>query len=799
MRADERLRLPGLRAITLTATPMADTDTTDLHTITKADRAALGTRLTGTKVASLAEPASDSHADQVATLLDAVDEQLEAGVQTIACVVNSVRTAIDVEAGISKRQPDVARALLIGPQRPADRKRLLEEHRGRLFEREVGEMPFVCIATQTFEVGLDADVAGLVTQSASAVALVQRLGRLNRAGRDRGSAKIVRDTHSPLYEDDEPLAWEWLRSRELPDGTIDVSVAALLDDTTRPAPARSPTAADLTPEVVELLVQTAPRPDRMADPDVEVFLSGEERSADVSLCWRCDLRIDDDSQSGRTYRKALLRLAPPGREELVAVSIARAHMLLAALRAPRNQIAALSKVAIDEPDVDGGDQTDSPRDLLPAARDDGNAPQRLVLLRGRDQHEVALGGDTHAVDDLRLRDIRPGDVLVLPTSAGGYANGALAPGSRAAVEDVAADIRREDRDSPPLRAVRITEEALIASHLATHAPQGEPPSSELRRQAREEMRRLMSQARRIDAGHKSGLGEQRERLDAADQDPDLRRVTVDTDPFMSDLDDDADEILGLTSHGDDEDPDRHDHLLFADEQGIEAPAFVLVRPRARLQEVRSGDPPTLDEHARAVSNRARCYVKSSGLPTVVAASVVLAARAHDHGKADPRFQAFYRGGVPAYGQAALAKSVFGTADTQADRRARSAAGLPDGLRHEIGSVAALAGAITQGRVSDMPEEVDVELALHLVGTHHGLGRPIPRVPKFSARSAEPREFAAQAAGISATARGDAREGWDSGAWLRRFLITIERFGPWGTAYLEALLVLADRSVSGEGG
>jgi hypothetical protein len=55
-----------------------------------------------------------------------------------------------------------------------------------------------------------------------------------------------------------------------------------------------------------------------------------------------------------------------------------------------------------------------------------------------------------------------------------------------------------------------------------------------------------------------------------------------------------------------------------------------------------------------------------------------------------------------------------------------------------------------------------------------------------------------AAGIQARASGDAIEGWDDGAWLRRFFATIERYGPWGTAYLEALLILADRAVSREG-
>jgi CRISPR-associated endonuclease/helicase Cas3 len=230
------------------------------------------------------------------------------------------------------------------------------------------------------------------------------------------------------------------------------------------------------------------------------------------------------------------------------------------------------------------------------------------------------------------------------------------------------------------------------------------------------------------------------------------------------------------------------------------PAFVLLaRAAATFEELRPPDrsPPTLDEHATAVAERAAASIAGSGLPAGVANAIVLAARAHDHGKADPRFQCFFHGGVPAFLAAPIAKSVFGIADLQASRAARRAAGLPSGLRHEIASVAALADAIRTRGVEDMPEVVDVELALHLVATHHGLGRPLPRVPSPS--ESGPREFAVTAAGVIGSARGDATEGWESGAWLHRFLAVNERYGPWGAAYLEAVLMLADRTVSREGG
>ncbi|MEA2172202.1 MAG: CRISPR-associated endonuclease/helicase Cas3, partial [Solirubrobacteraceae bacterium] len=789
LRAAESIALPVLRSITLTATPVAGLSGTDVHGITDEDRAALGPRLTGAKQARLVEPPSDKVSDQVAALVDAVEEQLEAGASTVACVVNSVRTALEVEAGIARRRPDVAHALLIGPQRPLDRKQLLERHRGQLFERAATDVPLVCVATQTFEVGLDADVEALVTQSASATAIVQRLGRLNRAGERRGRATIVRDTQSPLYEDDEEPAWLWLRSREGPDGAIDASVGALMDDATRPAPAKQRGAPLLSPHVVGLLVQTAPRPAPMADPDVEVFLRGaEERTSnDVGLCWRCDLRIEDDSESARSYRKALLRLVPPDADEIFTISIAKAHTLLRALRAPRSQLTTLSKASLEVPDIEGADNGELMVKLPDAERDDDRAPARLVLLRGRDQHEVSLDGAGDPGHDLRLRDIRPGDLLVLATSAGGYGNRALDPASRSVVRDVAPDVRAAtDADEPPT-ALRLTEEVLRRLGLDVKA--------------------VLHRAGKCEAaGDDRGLEELLAMLGtgSAQIDPrevtlSLRRITDDAPTHFGDLyDEDEDPLAVLGDVGEEEASD--DVPLLDGELPVRRPAFVLLARRLpNPDELRpSGKaPPTLDSHARAVAARARHFVAGMSLPHAVSAAVILAARAHDHGKGDPRFQAFFHGGIPAFGATPTAKSVFGTADVQASRRARVAAGLPSGLRHEIASVAALDNALDNDEVTGMPDEVDRELALHLVATHHGLGRPIPRVPSLS--NSAPREFVVDAAGITATARGDAIEGWDEGAWLSRFLAIVDRYGAWGSAYLEALMVLADRTVSQEGG
>ncbi len=773
-RARERLALPPVNLITLTATPNATLAPEEVTTITDSDRALLGRRLTGVKNARLVEVASTSDRDGRAALLQVITDHLEAGSRTVACVVNSVKTAIDTHAVLAKEHPGVDRMLLIGPQRPADRARLLERHRATLFARARPETPLVLVATQTFEVGLDADVEALVTQSASASALVQRLGRLNRAGVRDGAATIVRDEGSWLYADEEPAAWAWLRGLERADGTIDVSVDALAVASGRPVPVIAARPPALTADVLDRLVQTEPRPAMLDDPDVDAFLRGaqSEPAADVTVAWRCDLR--DDDPHATTYRTALLRLAPPQPEELLTLSVGRARALLAALGAAPSQRSRLSARLLDEPDLEGalGDPA-----LAPRRPDDGFG---YVVLRGGEHLESV--------------PIRPGDVLVLSSRAGGYSEAALDPTAAGPVAEVAPDrlAAEPDREDPPPPFWRLSDEAL--AHLPSRDRRAILTAAEQMAGADTSDARTVAQQRLV-ARLADALGRSPEALGLGMQATlTLRRTTAALDMFAGDA---LDDWLGFDLEAPDEDADvAAEAEIMTDERTV-GDAFVLVVGEAAGDELRpaASVPPTLEAHARAVAGRTAAYVQSSGLPTLVADTLVLAARAHDHGKSDPRIQAFFRGGNAGMGDVALAKSTFGTGDRRADDAARKAAGLPSDLRHEVESVAVLRDALAGGAVDELPPEVDRDLLLHLVGTHHGLGRPVPRLPRGGAPA---RPYRAQAVGIVGTGTGDGLEGWAGGMWLERFLGVTDRFGPWGSAYLGALLVLADHTISGEG-
>jgi CRISPR-associated endonuclease/helicase Cas3 len=719
------LALPGLRAITLTATPPRDVE--DVLDLDDGDRAALGQRYTGQKHAKLVEPeVGIGEAGQVRLLAATAADHVRSGKPTVACVVNTVRRARAVFDALDKEMgEDADVALLVGPQRPADREQMLAKHRDALFNGKPGEKPLVCVATQTFEVGLDADVVAMVTESASATALVQRLGRLNRRGVTPGSATIVRDEGRWLYADDEPAAWEWLQRLAGGDGTIDVSVAAL-EQSTPPQPGRIPRAATLTPGIVELFAQTSPLPEAWREPDPDVFLRGTEAkpAAEVAFCWRSDLRPDVIGKDADGYRSMLLELMPPQRQELMTLSLTSARALLAARYPEGGNPAAAARLALFEADVDDA-MLDAP---VPEPRQDERQLPFLVLRRGtvhrgtlgRGSGSTAGGDAEDEVVPIWPSTLKPGDVIVLPTSTGGADEHGLAPlqPRNDTAIDVAADLRPNGTPAP----VRLTPEALgetPGAQLASERWTKVADACALAEKAIAKARGAEARQRVVDklvvqlckpellpdhTGLQLLAKQVAEHADWAVLLRSVGPVSPDGMPQLDDADiygqDEADEFPAAeepdaTDDGSPEEgsvaakttADGDDIHEAADESPVSEPAthelrnltrawVLLPVPGDRLdrRDRLLGDdrpPPTIDAHARAVSEEVRVCAERLRLAPAPSAALMLAACAHDHGKADVRTQAFYHSGVQMLGVTPIAKSEFGTQDPHTSRIAAS--------------------------------------------------------------------------------------------------------------------------------
>jgi CRISPR-associated endonuclease/helicase Cas3 len=138
-----------------------------------------------------------------------------------------------------------------------------------------------------------------------------------------------------------------------------------------------------------------------------------------------------------------------------------------------------------------------------------------------------------------------------------------------------------------------------------------------------------------------------------------------------------------------------------------------------------GSEMTLDRHTREVDACVRDYAERLGLSNELVATLSLAAWLHDIGKADRRFQRLLRGGSEiAYLRdevRILAKSAMGIGSITEHRRAQRLSGYPRGTRHEVQSLAMIEAA--RDCVAGVARDVDIELVMHLVASHHGHCRP----------------------------------------------------------------------------
>lgn len=200
------------------------------------------------------------------------------------------------------------------------------------------------------------------------------------------------------------------------------------------------------------------------------------------------------------------------------------------------------------------------------------------------------------------------------------------------------------------------------------------------------------------------------------------------------------------------------------------------------QELAPTDPVLLDDHQNDVAERTRQLAENLGLVPEFSDALELAAKYHDEGKRDLRFQQMLGADAET---GTLAKS--GRRSVAEAYRARSRSALPKGWRHE--QLSALMVAASPEKVGEHRD-----LVLRIIGCSHGHGR-------FS--------FAHDAGFL--LKEGYLPEGMDYealkeqatrlfnvGYWDSLMEQTSRTYGPYATAYLEAVERAADAQISREG-
>lgn len=674
-----------------------------------------------------------------------------AGAPATVVFCNRVDTARRVHAMLLKHCKDVS--LLTGRMRPIDKDDIVAQALAPLGTRQAAtrrlSVPSFVVATQTLEVGADLDFDLLVSECASLDALRQRFGRLNRGGRAiesravivAAAAQLAEDADDPVYGPALRATWQTLQQWAEPDGAVDFGIAALaprLALIADPAALKAPSAQApvLLPAHLDALAQTSPVP--QPSPDVGLFLHGPRSGpADVQVCWRSDLDIDKLDAGLDT----LLR-CPPSSPECLAVPFAQMRRWLE------------GRPITEGADIEGVASDDEENEPPPPV----HTPRRVLRWRGRD------GSGAIPADQLR-----PGDLVVVPAQLGGFDElGTLGANPVADWGDRAHAAMRG-------RAQLRLHPAVVARWPGGDARQpldaciGQGPEA-----WEEDPAAFATELKEALAHWLPALGQPEWAWlrDIVEQCLKCRRLDRALSPHPV-----GGWIVALPVTKRESAAFAHAaaEAFFSDEDDAASSGHFQSLLVQAMGDGRS--------HLQGVGALARSYAQGMGLAMPWVDAVGLAADGHDLGKADPRFQAWLRGGLPWALGPLLAKSARMPQSLAANRSARQRAGYPEGARHELLSVRLL-----ESRPDLLPSEAAWrELVLHLVESHHGHCRPFAPVVADEA----PVTVTVETAGSAYTARSDTGlERLDAGPADRYWRLT-RRHGWWGLAWLEALMRLAD--------
>ena len=531
------------------------------------------------------------HALTDSTVVDAVVARLTELHDTyggpVGCVVNTVKAATRIGDALRKHEASPhgqgrGVVTIVGRMRAHDRERLTQDRfPGVLTPAGHPDVSFV-VATQTVEVGVDLDLSALVTELASANALAQRAGRVNRQGlrADAPVHVLVPSKASGVYTPGELSAGrEWVEGfTSLSPWEASQHPPALPDN-------RRVLWQRLEAWDGEYLAATRERlasESGVSPAGIEHWLRESfDESADVAVVVR-DLPQDD------VLAEQLLTLTKPLVEEQFPCSITEARDALANhLRSQGSGAAPFRRFFTVDP------QTERFVSQRPPADDDGSWRPGL----------------------------RPGEVVVVDATAAVFTEGVLSAEGRDRADDVltAASAARgvpvvvlqvtEGRSDDPVAPGIVPVAVDVARSLSQAMTAAEEsPDESAADSSPEPVTELLRDA----------LGD---RFDAWGLDG--RRVG-------SDL------TVEILPAGTDEAP----QLVV-----VRAPRPVTDGDLLEVRAGR-GRPVRLDDHQRDVADRVAELASIVGLPDEYVLALRTAALLHDEGKRDSRFQTLLRRGRP---------------------------------------------------------------------------------------------------------------------------------------------------------
>lgn len=685
-------------------------------------------RATTTKHASDPAKSSRTFAKDVAKIAES--RIFHDDVQRVGIIVNRVDTARAIFELLNERKTSAASnfscTLVTGRMRPIDRDAIaLERWKGPRAANNA-QTTDVLVSTQCIEAGADLDFDVIITECASLDALKQRFGRVDRAGefhakylheldgnteqtsrpssvivvRGKGASKVPPDDDA-VYGSALAATWQWLNKSEIADFGIEQIPSGAPENTVKPADK----APFLTREHMNSFVQTWPIP--ATEHIASRWLHGDAPSnADVSIVWRTDICETCIQESGvepddsiAAITKTLLQARPVGIETLQVP-----------IWSFRYWAGSGRYVAESDTDANSVDEASE------VGREQDNV-QKFIRWRSPNAEIVTAN------------QVRPGDVIVVPSTRGGLTAGTWDPdNAETPVEDVSTAALFTARG---IASVRLDPKTLPHELLVKLGLPPMPSESDTKGTP---TKMLLDYIKRMSAILAQGPVSDRDEFSSAVAVLAAAKpgeVRVDTITLA------GHEHKYMMPPGDD-----IDREIRADEVVVSYPAWFSVTLKRRItsdrrshafvplevddaedSESTSGGAPLLPDHLRDVGGTACLLATSVGLPQDFIDDFELAGRLHDLGKADPRFQTFLRlmSDIEIESSDLIARSN-GTYSVARHRDSQEKSGYPRGARHELQSIAMMS-ANQQWRASAH----DPDLVAFLVATHHGYSRPLPPV------------------------------------------------------------------------
>ncbi len=745
--ADRSVPLP-FQFVTMSATPAVTTLKPFALNKDDLEHPVLRKRLEARKIIAL-QTCSKSHIDVIIaeTAVKISEPELPGQTgRTILVVVNRVSRARTVarliEELIAKSKKLAIVEVVTGRSRPLDRDRLFGRLSGRLLSGRnrgavVQEPPLFVISTQAIEVGADIDADALVTEACPLDALRQRIGRVDRLGElGNSTIQVIGDVN--LETQPPEKLWEPVYGTR----------TAMTWEWLRSLPAP----ADLGSRAWEAI-------ERTADRKVLAKCMVEATNAPVLFPAYCDLWVQTrpepevvpdpayflhGNQASEPEVHVIWRadIGEDSTENWATIVEAQPPSNLEAIPVPisqaRNWLAG--RDGTDMADV-GSVNMESGRNRKQVEERD---PLPCILWRG-------AGGSTVCTDP---ELIKVGDTIVVPTAYGGADrwgwNGEHDP-------------NRAPTDLGDLARIRSGRYPILRLH-----PNLLPPGIVVPGQGTDD----------------AGIDEMTLRqkvVDALDSLAKSDIVDMEIGPVSGSF---ASRPFNLSPH-----PSGTGWIVSMPKDASKS-LSTTVEDDATDQIY---DKITLEKHMGDVEEVALSWGRSLGLPESMISDMALAARLHDMGKADPRFQVLLWGGnrLLAARSPLLAKSVSSSASLAGYADMKKAAGYPEGARHELLSCR-LAESVS---LSELGAH-DQDLVLHLIASHHGWCRPF--APGFN--DPKPRKIVFAVSGKSFEATSDCLQDgkhpshYASGV-SSRFWRLVRRYGWWGLSYLEAVFRLSDHHAS----